>query len=1707
MSKIIDNLKCVTLYLLLCFIIIITLTKDFAASHELGGTHRRTNQPLTDHPTKDFSSHQIVRPLVHHGRQKRRISSTREDDNTHAESLAVTLTIDSVDHILDLRLNKGLLPDNHLVRYQKDGQKVDFRPKKEDAELCHYTGKIKGLKDSWAAVSTCDGMRGMFFDGKDTRYIENGGEEGLDSPHYIYKHEDLTKELHCGYEGGITNNTEFDSAHSEMYNMGKRQEINRILRYKRSTPEQMLRGPFNANRLSRYVELVLVVDHEEYKKFGENMATVQRQCKDIANIINALYTPLNIFISLVGVMVWSEVDEITLSENGDTTLTNFLVYRKERLVLEIPNDNAQLLTKTQFTGGVVGKALKGPICTYQFSGGVAMDHSSVVGLVATTIAHEMGHNFGMEHDTDDCQCPDARCIMSPSSTSISPTHWSSCSLEYLALAFQHGMDYCLRNKPKHLYDSPTCGNGFVEAGEQCDCGVGESNAACAACCITDTCMLRANATCATGHCCDLKTCGPSKAGTMCRTAEHECDLPEFCTGQSEFCPDDIFKMDTEVCDKGKAFCYHGSCRTRSDQCQLLWGPSGESSQHLCYEKNRKGSKNGNCGYNRLKQHFFSCNAEDVLCGMLHCQHLNERLEFGMESVAILSHSFINYANSIIPCRTAIVDLGLNQMDPGLVPDGARCGEGKMCVNQKCMTVEALRLDARSSDGVVCPSDCSGHGVCNSLGHCHCEKGFSPPLCELPGPGGSLDSGPASDPNAHRDFMVAMFVIFLGIIPATLVIMFLTYYSRHNVVLWWKKPRKLSPGKGGLQRRISRGAIRFASGFQTSTNPQNTQSHLVPVPTLTSSDDMSSSLLRSDSDATSPSATANVNSGSFFGHFKGFTLTPIDKTETNNKSNVSNPGYNPDQPVAVISGGYNSTNQNGKEASPKLSSVKSIAETLSSKKNAKILPIHKTLTNNQAFVGNPCVQAKPNLRSAPPVPCVPTVATTEPPKTELVKVNSVQNRIKAFMNNSEKTESTVPALPPVNPGSTARPLISNPILEASTCTAKELISPLQNAAPTPGWKTLGPVRSAPSAPEENGSPKFPKRPLSVANILMKPLPEEPPSKKGKEGISLNRIASFLKQEKPKEKTRKPAERSHSLPKNSNNQIKAVKTVDKAALRNMQISNPILQKDIELPSSAVPVVSDSEDFDDDKPGFVERAQSMRGPVVIQKPNIASFGSMRQPSGVKRPTSIFNSRPSWPPPPRPMENDDAPVETKNQVAVETKTPEYADCISEKQAPLANIGEESPSDNIYAVIEESPPNSTSLSPVKKISPYTAPDGYNMPKPIVNTTSGSAESVGLLGEIVSEIQHRNFDSIYSTSTLARKKKEREKNGSSIMSGDETDSTYVNTDHYKSPGSEYSNMSGGVKSISSAASTTSSGYLNPSALNVPKMPIKPLDNNNKDKVTNNTNVHLASVNLNNSRQVLPSSNSFTKPQTGVISEQNSNKSNVNSKIPTIGRQVTPPSLSRQATPPNLQNTLRNVPQSPKLNSKSTMQSYINSPDLVSSCAVTKTAKTGKSPDVINNNNTTSTLKTDQKSLNAAKNALKPTVAPKNSSDSTKPVLKSAPLPPPSDKKNVTNKLNSSQKSINSNSSNNSVSQKQAGVDKSVTVKSNVRDKIDNKVPEKSKPKPVPKPVNIPSAQSKTNPSLKVEKTARISNVASLQQKFENRKSVTSKVDSGIGSKK
>ncbi|XP_019758376.2 disintegrin and metalloproteinase domain-containing protein 9 [Dendroctonus ponderosae] len=1002
-----------------CAVLVVLLAAQGGAVP--GTWTKQRDEPL---PAADFHRHSVIRPRMYHGRYGRHLPDTRTQNGRHQQHIVVAMELGGAEAWLDLTLNQRLLAKGFFHRRQVNGSRVVERPNEEEINHCHYVGKVRGRPESWAALSTCHGLQGVVFDGHELHYVEKGGPH-----HLLYAHSDLREHNKtCGYRGAAAGPAH---AHSST--------DNRILRYKRSSDSAtVIRGPYNANRDSKYLELVLVVDNREFKELGENQRRVVDHCKTIANIINGLYAPLNIFIALVGVVVWSEHDEIIFSLNGDTTLANFLHYRKNKLLLEHPNDNAQLLTKFNFEQGVVGKALKGPMCTFEYSGGVNNDHSPVVGLVATTIAHEMGHNFGMEHDTVDCQCPEERCIMAPSSSTVAPTHWSSCSLNYLLLAFTHGMDYCLKNKPEFLFDSPVCGNGFVEPGEQCDCGMSQhcENP----CCDSATCMLHANASCATGECCDLSTCKPKGAGTECRSAQYECDLPEYCTGQSEFCPPDIFKMDTERCDEGRAFCYHGFCRTRTDQCKLLWGDTGKSSDDQCYDMNTKGSRHGNCGYNKFNESFAKCDRESVLCGMLHCKHLNERLEFGMESVAILSHSFINKKGSIIPCRTAIVDLGTNQIDPGMTPDGAKCGDGKMCVNQRCRDVLSLRKQSPH-----CDKDCHGNGWCNSLGHCHCKDGFAPPLCEYPGPGGSEDSGPASDPNAHQGVVVAMFIIFLGVVPMVALTAILLYYARYNLKLSWPKAPTTATSKSPSKGR----------GVAFGSEPAN------------------HSLLHEESPP--PAGLHNE----FFGNFKGFSLTPMKEAEPAAPAPALSISSLLSRPVQKINsfrrGGGSSAG-----AAPALPPMNQPRPVISS-------PVLESSTSSAKELISP-------LRNAPKVPVRPAPGAPDvAPKTAI-------NRIASFLKPAERAapEKAAPKKP-LDRTALRTLQISDPVPQTH-------IDIAVTALPVDAAKRAVVLRaqSMRAKPKERpaiqtfGSMRQPagyKRPLSFAAVRPKspppPAPQQPP----------------------------------------------------------------------------------------------------------------------------------------------------------------------------------------------------------------------------------------------------------------------------------------------------------------------------------------------------------------------------------------------------------------------------------------------------------------------------------------------------------------------------------------------------------------------------------------------------------------------------------------
>uniref|UniRef100_A0A182JES0 Disintegrin and metalloproteinase domain-containing protein 12 n=1 Tax=Anopheles atroparvus TaxID=41427 RepID=A0A182JES0_ANOAO len=578
------------------------------------------------------------------------------------------------------------------------------------------------------------------------------------------------------------------------------------MRRTRRPYHSIIKGPDKANRDSNFVELLLVVDNSLFRKLESDEWQVYQYCGNLVNHINMLYNPLNIFIVLTHVVVWRESDPIYVSQRADETLNSFLAYRTSTLLRDHPNDHAQLLTAIEFKENVIGKAKVGGMCSDRSSGAIVRVHTDALAVQASTLAHEMGHSFSMEHDEDaDCACPDRRCIMTRSVTGLTLQHWSNCSLEQLAVGFGRGLNHCLGNRPDRLALA-SCGNGFVEPGEECDCGLEE---ACENhCCDAATCRLRGDAVCATGECCDLATCQLRDAAIPCRLERGECDLPEYCTGSSEFCPPDVYRRDTEVCGGGESHCIAGQCRTRTQQCRALWGPSGHAASEACYGRNANGTKYGNCGYEgRPPESYRKCAAADVLCGLLFCHHHKqaEALELGeYNGDSRYSVQKGNETRRYVMCHSAYVDLGPGQRGqlPAFVPDGAPCGDGRMCYQQRCESIE--RLNADGLGGKHCAHGCFGRGVCNSEGHCHCDSGYDPPYCEHAGVGGSLDSGPASSgPGALWHMLTVAALVLLGCI---VLLVLLVAYARSpqyptsaGCTRWTRRPWRLYKVRGTSPR--------------------------------------------------------------------------------------------------------------------------------------------------------------------------------------------------------------------------------------------------------------------------------------------------------------------------------------------------------------------------------------------------------------------------------------------------------------------------------------------------------------------------------------------------------------------------------------------------------------------------------------------------------------------------------------------------------------------------------------------------------------------------------------------------------------------------------------------------------------------------------------------------------------------------------------------
>ncbi|XP_062903302.1 disintegrin and metalloproteinase domain-containing protein 12-like isoform X2 [Mobula hypostoma] len=730
---------------------------------------------------EELTDYRFIFPCVVSGKRKRSLAASLQ--GSYPKHISILVELAGEHLMLDLSRNTVLLPRGFQVsHYDLDGSLVTEQDK--EPSQCYYEGSVRGFSGSTVSASTCSGLSALIVLSNRTYVIEHLG-EAEHGRHLLYRPEDLKS---VPGRCGVTNTSPVSVLIQDLQHLHRMKKMDLM-------------------EETKYVELVLVADNSQYLKEKKNNEAVVKRMVNIANMIDVYYRQLNIRIALIGVEVWT-IDQITVDRDPQKTLPRFLDWRKNKLLPRKYNDNAQLIIGSTFTGEAVGLASLSTICLAQGSGGINQDTATNILVISATVAHELGHNLGLTHDTVErkCTCPQKEpvCIMEEAIGLVPPTAFSSCSRDDLMRTLLYGSGFCLFNMPnmEQLVGGPKCGNMYVEKGEQCDCGKPEECSD--PCCEPSTCRFTHGAKCSSaGACC--KKCQFLPAGTVCRPKRGECDLPEFCTGQSQDCPNDCYMKDGHTCSKGSLYCNRGTCQSTDQQCQGIWGPDSSSAANICYEViNQQGNEFGNCGGDKDRG-YKMCQPGDEHCGKLQCNS-KTGFKFPGGGNANIIQSTVTSKGVKYECWAILNDFA-DAQSPDWVKEGTKCGHNKACIDGRCQNVSLFNIES-------CDKTCNNKGVCNNNNNCHCENGWAPPFCDKKGRGGSKDSGPTEEIKKSTKETLNPIPLVIAIAAPALAITMLTYSMQCR--------RKKVKGR---RRSAVKAVGSYCSSIPLGASPEVRSSHL------------------------------------------------------------------------------------------------------------------------------------------------------------------------------------------------------------------------------------------------------------------------------------------------------------------------------------------------------------------------------------------------------------------------------------------------------------------------------------------------------------------------------------------------------------------------------------------------------------------------------------------------------------------------------------------------------------------------------------------------------------------------------------------------------------------------------------------------------------------------------------------------------------------
>ncbi|XP_073076661.1 A disintegrin and metalloproteinase with thrombospondin motifs 10 isoform X3 [Manis javanica] len=402
---------------------------------------------------------------------------------------------------------------------------------------CLYAGHLQGQAgSSHVAISTCGGLHGLIMADEEEYLIEplQGGPKGAQGPeesgpHVVYKRSSL-RHPHLDTACGVRDEKPWKG----------RPWWLRTLKPPPARPlgNETERGQPGLKRSvsrERYVETLVVADKmmvayhgrrdvEQYVLAIMNIVAKLFQDSSLGNIVNILVTRL--------ILLTEDQPTLEITHHAGKSLDSFCKWQKSIVNRNghgnaIPengvanHDTAVLITRYDICiyknkpCGTLGLAPVGGMCERERSCSINED----IGLAtAFTIAHEIGHTFGMNHDGVGNSCgargqDPAKLMAAHITMKTNPFVWSSCSRDYITSFLDLGLGLCLNNRPPRqdfVYPTVAPGQAY-DADEQCRFQHGVKSRQCkyGEVCSELWCLSKSNR-CITNSI-------PAAEGTLCQT--------------------------------------------------------------------------------------------------------------------------------------------------------------------------------------------------------------------------------------------------------------------------------------------------------------------------------------------------------------------------------------------------------------------------------------------------------------------------------------------------------------------------------------------------------------------------------------------------------------------------------------------------------------------------------------------------------------------------------------------------------------------------------------------------------------------------------------------------------------------------------------------------------------------------------------------------------------------------------------------------------------------------------------------------------------------------------------------------------------------------------------------------------------------------------------------------------------------------------------